>query len=214
MDARFSPGKTIWMAFIMHACKKYSGITVIRRIIYLYVSGLILLLSQSSIAGINSISINNADGVIIENMYTVNAKISYQLGKESRNALEHGIPLEFDIDFRIKKRRLWLWDKTLVNKTITYRLEHQPLSGNYLVTRLDDGELEQFQNLEDVLKYIGKIKNFPLTDTSLLERDGSLYAQIKSHLNIEALPAPLRPLAYISTEWRLSSPWQTWVIKE
>jgi hypothetical protein len=82
------------------------------------------------------------------------------------------------------------------------------------VTRLDDGELEQFQNLEDVLKYIGKIKNFPLTDTSLLERDGSLYAQIKSHLNIEALPAPLRPLAYISTEWRLSSPWQTWVIKE
>ena len=193
----------------MRACKKYSGIAVIRKIIYFF-----LLLPQGSIAGTNSISVNNADGVIIENMYTVNAKISYQLGKESRTALEHGIPLEFDIDFRIRKRRLWFWDQTLVNKTVTYRLEHQPLSGDYLVTRLDNGELEQFQNLEDVLKYVGEIRNFPLTDASSLEMNGSLYAQIKSHLNIEALPAPLRPLAYISTDWRLSSPWQTWEVKE
>ncbi len=193
----------------MRACKRYSGIAVIRKIIYF-----LLLLPPGSIAGTNSISVNNADGVIIENMYTVNAKISYQLGKESRTALEHGIPLEFDIDFRIRKRRLWFWDQTLVNKTVTYRLEHQPLSGDYLVTRLDNGELEQFQNLEDVLKYVGEIRNFPLTDASSLEMNGSLYAQIKSHLNIEALPAPLRPLAYISTDWRLSSPWQTWEIKE
>lgn len=197
------------MAFIMRACKRYSGIAVIRKIIYF-----LLLLPPGSIAGTNSISVNNADGVIIENMYTVNAKISYQLGKESRTALEHGIPLEFDIDIRIRKRRLWFWDQTLVNKTVTYRLEHQPLSGDYLVTRLDNGELEQFQNLEDVLKYVGEIRNFPLTDASSLEMNGSLYAQIKSHLNIEALPAPLRPLAYISTDWRLSSPWQTWEVKE
>lgn len=193
----------------MRACKKYSGIAVIRKIIYF-----LLLLPPGSIAGTNSISVNNADGVIIENMYTVNATISYQLGKESRTALEHGIPLEFDIDIRIRKRRLWFWDQTLVNKTVTYRLEHQPLSGDYLVTRLDNGELEQFQNLEDVLKYVGEIRNFPLTDASSLEMNGSLYAQIKSHLNIEALPAPLRPLAYISTDWRLSSPWQTWEVKE
>lgn len=193
----------------MRACKKYSGIAVIRKIIYFF-----LLLPQGSIADTNSISVNNAEGVIIENMYTVNATISYQLGKESRTALEHGIPLEFDIDIRIRKRRLWFWDQTLVNKTVTYRLEHQPLSGDYLVTRLDNGELEQFQNLEDVLKYVGEIRNFPLTDASSLEINGSLYAQIKSHLNIEALPAPLRPLAYISTDWRLSSPWQTWEVKE
>jgi hypothetical protein len=197
------------MAFIMRACKKYSGIAVIRKIIYFF-----LLLPQGSIADTNSISVNNAEGVIIENMYTVNATISYQLGKESRTALEHGIPLEFDIDIRIRKRRLWFWDQTLVIKTVTYRLEHQPLSGDYLVTRLDNGELEQFQNLEDVLKYVGEIRNFPLTDASSLEINGSLYAQIKSHLNIEALPAPLRPLAYISTDWRLSSPWQTWEVKE
>jgi hypothetical protein len=199
----------------MLACKKYSGTSAGRGIIHLYVWGLmLLLLSNNSIGATNSISVENVDGVIIENMYTVNANISYLLGKESRNALEHGIPLEFDIDIRIRKHRPWLWDQTLVYKTITFRLEHQPLSGDYLVTRLNDGDLEQFQNLEDVLKYIGEIKNFPLTDTSMLKTGGNLYAQIKSHLNIEALPAPLRPLAYISTEWRLSSPWQSWVIKQ
>ncbi len=198
----------------MHVCKKYKDKSTGRGIIHIYVLILIFLFSRSSIAGTNSIKIESADGVIIENMYSVNAKISYQLGKENRNALEHGIPLEFDIEFRIQKRRPWIWDQTLISRTITYRLEHQPLSGDYLVTRLNDGDLEQFQNLEDVLEYIGKIKNFPLIDTAILETGGIFYAQVKTHLNIEALPAPLRPLAYISSEWRLSSPWQIWMIKE
>lgn len=202
------------MAFIMHVCKKHKDITTGRKIIHIYVLILIFLFSRSSIAGTNNIKIESADGVIIENMYSVNANISYQLGEENRNALEHGIPLEFDIEFRIKKRRPWLWDQTLISRTITYRLEHQPLSGYFLVTRLNDGDLKQFQNLEDVLEYIGKIKNFPMIETATLETGGIFYAQVKSHLNIEALPAPLRPLAYISTEWRLSSPWQTWMIKE
>ena len=202
------------MAFIMHVCKKHNDITTGRGIIHTYVLVLIFLFTHSSIAGTNSIKIESADGVIIEDMYSVNANISYQLGKENRNALEHGIPLEFDIEFRIKKRRPWMWDQTLISRTITYRLEHQPLSGDYLVTRLDNGDLKQFQKLEDVLVYIGKIKNFPLIDTATLGTGGIFYAQVKTHLNIEALPAPLRPLAYISSEWRLSSPWQIWMIKE
>jgi hypothetical protein len=198
----------------MHVCKKHNDMTTGRGFIHTYVLVLIFLFTHSSIAGTNSIKIESADGVIIEDMYSVNANISYQLGKENRNALEHGIPLEFDIEFRIKKRRPWMWDQTLISRTITYRLEHQPLSGDYLVTRLDNGDLEQFQNLEDVLVYIGKIKNFPLIDTATLGTGGIFYAQVKTHLNIEALPAPLRPLAYISSEWRLSSPWYTWMIKE
>lgn len=198
----------------MLACKKHSDITAARIIVHIFVLGIVLVLPQYSIADTNSISVINADGVIIENMYTVNANIAYQLGKESRKALEHGIPLEFDIDFRIMKHRPWLWDQTLINRTITYRLEHQPLSGDYLVTRLDDGELEQFQKLGDVLRYIGEIKNFPLAEAAILDSGENLYAQVKSHLNIESLPAPLRPLAYLSTEWQLSSPWQTWIVNK
>jgi len=198
----------------MLACKKHKNFPDGSKNIHIFVFILIFLLPHSSIGGTNNINIIRADGVVNENMYSVNAYISYQLGNESRNALEHGIPLEFDIIFRLKKPRLWLWDQTLVSRTITYRLEHQPLSGDYLVTRLNDGELEQFQKLDDVLRYIGEIKNFPLAETALLKSGEGLYAQVKSQLNIEALPAPLRPLAYISSEWRLSSPWQTWLVTE
>jgi hypothetical protein len=202
------------MAFIMHACKKHKDIIAGRMFIHIYVLPLIILFAHSSIAGTYGIKIDSADGEIIENMYNVNANITYQLGIENRNALEHGVPLEFDIEFRIKKYRPWIWDQTLISRTITYRLEHQPLSGDFLVTRLNDGKLKQFQNLEDVLEYIGKIKNFPMIDSAILETGETFYAQVKIHLKIEALPAPLRPLAYLSSEWRLSSPWQTWVIQE
>lgn len=198
----------------MLACKKHKNIPGDCKSLHIFVFILIFLLPHISIGGTNNINVISADGVINEDMYNVNAYISYQLGNESRNALEHGIPLEFDIVIRLKKPRLWLWDKTLVSRTITYRLEHQPLSGDYLVTRLNDGELEQFQKLDDVLRYIGEIKNFPLADAAMLKSGSNLYAQVKSHLNIEALPAPLRQLAYLSSEWRLSSPWQSWLVTE
>jgi hypothetical protein len=33
---------------------------------------------------------------------------------------------------------------------------------------------------------------------------------IHAELDIEALPSPLRPLAYITPAWRLNSDWYSW----
>lgn len=195
----------IWMDFIMLAFKKsdkycLSLITIFIICNFLFHSAYIF--AQSSEIRINNINIG-----ISQPMIVMDADIAFDLSGETIEALNHGIPLEFDIKVRIKKDRDWIWDETILSKKITYRIEFQPLSEQYLVTEINSGETKQFQHLDGVLNYMGEVKNYPLISVDMITPDNRYTAQIKSQLNIQALPAPLRPLAYFSSQWHLSSPW-------
>lgn len=200
----------IWMDFIMHACKRpdlnISPGSILAIVFVLF------FVSETCTAQISGIEINNIKGVVDNTMFLVDADITYHLSRETRNALEHGIPLEFDVKFRIKKVRKWIWDEIIVSKKIGFRVEYQPLSGNYLVTQTNNDHRYQFRKLREVLGFIGDINRFPLIGTDMIVANKNYKAQIKANLNIQALPAPLRPLAYISSDWQLSSPWRTWTI--
>ena len=203
------------MDFIMHVWKKHDAMAFIPDRTQLTSLILMLLVSLMSVAGTSpAITIETATGTIYEGIYSINAAISYQLGSEASKALDHGVPLEFDTELQLLKYRPWIWDKLISASTITYRVEHQPLSGQYLVTRLNTGSRHQFQDLAGVLEFMGKIQKFPLVETSQLAGNEGYYVRMRTRLNIEALPAPLRPLAYLSSQWRLASPWQTWKVKE
>ena len=200
------------MDFIMHACKRPDlQISTGSILVVVFVS---LFLSEICIAQVSGIEINRINGVIDNTMLRIDADIGYHLSKETRDALEHGIPLEFDIEFRIKKEREWIWDEIIVTKMITFRVEYQPLSGHYLVTQTNTGHKYQFRDLSEVLDFIGDINQVPLIGIDMIVPDKNYKAEIRAELNIQALPAPLRPLAYISSQWQLSSPWQAWTIEK
>ena len=200
------------MDFIMHVCKRpdlrISSGSILTAVFVL------LFLSENCNAQISGIEINRIDGVVDNTMLRVDADIAYHISKETRDALEHGIPLEFNIEFRIKKEREWIWDEIIVTKMITFRVEYQPLSGHYLVTQTNTGHKHQFRNLQEVLEFIGDINHFPLIGADMIVPDNNYKAEIRVKLNIQALPAPLRPLAYISSQWQLSSHWQAWTIEK
>jgi len=150
------------------------------------------------------------------NYYTpiLDAYIQYQFSEETQEALEHGIALQIDINLGVKQQRKWLWDRKIKSTTMSYRLEHHPLSGHYLVTNLNNDHRKHFQNLQGALSSLGLIKNFPLFKHDILIPDNVYIAQIKAKLNIHTLPAPLRLLAYLSSNWRLTSPWYEWIIQQ
>ena len=98
--------------------------------------------------------------------------------------------------------------------TISYQLEHHPLSGHYLVTNLNNYQRKHFQNLRGALDYLGKIENLPLFLREDILPDRVYIGRMRARLNIQKLPASLRPLAYLSPKWRMSSQWYKWVIKQ
>ena len=169
-------------------------------------------LSYSNIA--TGINIEKANGSFDGDKYSVGARIIFQFSKETRKALEQGVALYFDINIDAKESRTWLWDKTVATFTISYQLEHHPLSGHYLVTNLNNYQRKHFQNLPGALDYLGKIENLPLFIREDILPDRVYIGRMRARLNIQKLPAPLRPLAYLSSKWRMSSQWYKWVIKQ
>jgi hypothetical protein len=160
------------------------------------------------------IDIEYARGTLNEDAYSIDARIHYRFSKETQEALEHGIALQIDIHFDALMHREWLWNKTIASSTLSYRLEHLPLVNDYLITNLNNYQRRHFQNLQEALSHLGLIKNFPLLKRGILIPDNKYIARIRARLNIQALPAPLRPLAYVSSNWHLISPWYEWTIQQ
>ena len=162
------------------------------------------------------------DGFIVENAelnpgeteYSLSADIQFHFSNEALRALEHGIALQVDIEIQAKLTRKWLWDKTIRQAALIQRLEHHPLSNQYLVTDLNTGIKHRFQNLNNALKFLGTIKDYPLFGLATLKQGETYTAQVRARLNTESLPTPLRLSAYIASDWQLSSPWFKWTIQQ
>jgi len=146
--------------------------------------------------------------------YTLNADIQFHFSKEALKALEHGIALQIDIEVQAKQTRKWLWDKKIRKKILSQRLEHQPLSDQYLVTDLSTGIKRNFHSFHHALEYLGLIDDYPFLELASLEQGKTYTALVRASLNTESLPAPLRLSAYVSSDWQLTSPWYQWTIQQ
>ncbi len=202
-----------WTVFITHCCANPDvSLKNCRQLFAGLVLLNLLLWPHAGMTQTGGLEIREAGGKVENGMYLVNATISYTLGDEVHDALTHGIPLEFVVAVNIKRERAWFWDETIADRRYSYLVEYQPLSSQFVVTELADGSRHQFQYEEDALEFIGTAQGLSLTSIANLAPDNDYYAQMKAYLNIQTLPAPLRPLAYFSAQWRLQSRWQTWQV--
>lgn len=145
-----------------------------------------------------------------EGVYRLNATIDYDLSQAALDALQNGVPLTISLEMEVRRERKWMWDDTVASLQQRFRLEYHTLAQQYLVTNLNSGEYKSFPTRGSALEFLGRVRDFPLLDRSLLDPDEQYYVQLRATLDIESLPAPLRPLAYLSGDWRLTSEWYTW----
>ena len=200
-----------WMDFIMLNCiKPEAGRFIIRSVLAsLFLCPAVLYADLT-------------DGFIVENAqlkpgeaeYLIDADIQYHFSQEVLKALEHGIALQIDIEIQARQSRKWLWDKIIHKRTLSKRLEHHPISNQYLVTDLNTGVKRRFQSLSHALEFLGTIRDYPFVGAATLEPGKTFTTQIRARLNTESLPAPLRLSAYIASDWQLSSPWFKWTIQQ
>lgn len=159
------------------------------------------------------ITINYASGRERDGLYLVDISIALELDEKIISALRHGVSLSFDVDVQIRRQRKWLWDKLVEEARLQYELKHHPLTDDYLITNTGDDNREQFQTLDEALRYLGSISNFPATVARKITRDESYIGLVRAELNIEELPPPLQPISYISSDWHLKSQWYEWIIR-
>ena len=200
------------MAFFMPVLKNNKLIFICKN----WLISIIMLISFLFPFAINAknIDIISTNMYLANEVYYLDASLDIQLTEEAKKALRHGIALEIHTEFQLLQIREWFWDKKMDEVKLTYRLEHQPLTENYLTIDLKTGLRRSYHTLSSALFYLNNIKKITLFNKNILDNNKPFMGRIRTFLDIESLPTPIRPQAYFSAHWEISSDWYEWDITQ
>jgi len=151
-----------------------------------------------------------------ERVLHLNSLLDLKLSPRAEEALHKGIPLEIVVEVRVIQHRWWWANKVISDWDLRRRLLFHALSRQYIVTRLFPADAPQsFSTLEQALIDLGRLDDVKLllTARKTFYPDARYLVEFRARLNIEALPALMRPLAYVTPSWRLSTGWHQWPVQ-
>lgn len=152
---------------------------------------------------------------IVDQSLAVSGNLDLELTSKVQEALSKGVPIEVIIDIDLYRVRTVLWDARVADWVLHRRISYHALSRQYLVTghRHDADAIESFTSLQAALANMGLLDDLKLPLKRNLQSASQFYVSVRVSLDIDSLPAPLRPVAYTSLAWRLSSGWTRWNVQ-
>ncbi len=197
------------MAFTMPNYVRYNNKQLARPILLLVL--LLVLLFSSPLLRASGFTINSASSTLNQKVYTFNAQIHYEFSNGVLEALENGIPIFITMEIEVYRERWW-HNKNIANLKQTYMLLYHALTEKYVLNNLNSGNQNNYTTLSSALDALGNVKNLPLLDLKLLAKGSTHLVKLRTYLDLDSLPGPIRPLAYLSPEWRLESDWYVWYL--
>jgi len=149
-------------------------------------------------------------------MLVMDADIGYGFSAEALEALDNGVPLTLEVHILLRGTDDWVWGRSLVDQRLRYFIRYKPLSERYLVSPLpgDSGMGADYVTRDAAIAAVGRIDGLQLVSKERLRKAGGAFKLwVKAFLDIEALPLPLRPMAYLFPAWKLSSGWTQWPLQ-
>lgn len=140
----------------------------------------------------------------------LDADIDYRFSGPVIDALRNGVSLTLVLRLKIKQERGWWWDATVLDEKHAFRVRYHALSKLYQIIEENSATPRNFVNLNALLEALGAVRALPVAG-DLPQASGERYrASLAVGLDIEALPLPLRPVAYVTPAWYLQSPVYKW----
>ncbi|MGQ9659383.1 MAG: DUF4390 domain-containing protein [Thermochromatium sp.] len=178
------------------------------RIILILALGLLLVpAAEAPAAGfsIKQVEVRPEAGQLV-----LNARVECVFSAPVLEALDHGVPLTLVFQVQVRRTRAWMWEDSLVDEQWRYTIRYRPLAERYEVHRLPSRDGRNFVTRDAAIRALGELTDQPLIELDRLAPDEDYELQIKVFLDIEELPLPLRPMAYLKPSWKLSSGWTKW----
>ncbi|BCU06546.1 DUF4390 domain-containing protein [Allochromatium tepidum] len=140
----------------------------------------------------------------------LNAGVDFAFSEPVLEALDHGVPLTLVFHVQVRRTKAWMWEDSLVDEQWRYAIRYRPLSERYEVYRLPGTQGHDFVTRDAAIRALGELTDQALIGLDRLDPEEDYELQIKVFLDIEELPLPLRPMAYLKPSWKLSSGWTKW----
>lgn len=126
----------------------------------------------------------------------------FELPRAVEDALIKGVPLHFEAEASVYRRR-WYWrDARVARATRTWRLAWQPLTRSY---RVSFGGLHQtFESLPEAMAALRGAADWSIADERQLEDDEDHYVDFRYRLDTDELPRPMQIGLAGQADWTLS----------
>jgi hypothetical protein len=146
------------------------------------------------------------------NTFVLDARIHYGFSELALEALDNGVPLTIEVHIQVRPRGAWIWADNLLDRRLRYAIRYKPLSERFVVSQLPAETGRSFVTREAAISALGELKGIPLIGAASLKPNTAYDVHLKAELDIEELPLPLRPMAYLRPSWKLSTGWTKWPI--
>lgn len=146
--------------FIMRYCSKPRLFAAAR--VFL----LALFLAASLVAKADGIDVKTAELEVVDEILALNADLEIDLRPAIEETLNKGVPLNFIVEFEIKKPR-WYWlDEVIVTAQQHIRLSYHALTRQYQLT--NNAKYQNFASLNDALHELGRLQKWQVAEKALL----------------------------------------------
>ena len=191
------------MDFFMHCLKK------IKLNIFLVI-WMCLFASPSVTAADNSLIIKNAEINNQFEAYFLSSDFDLTFNDDLDEAIRKGIPINFIIEFELKKPRKYWFDEEVAKKTKEIVLSFHALSRQFILTE-SENHLIAFDNLTQAKNELKKIKNWRVFDKSQIDDTDKYLAYLQVKLDKTKLPKQLQVDITNNQEWQLASKQFQWI---
>ncbi len=135
-------------------------------------------------------------------------------------ALQNSVPLTFVFDCQVVDRDAWFGQKTLGQTSQLIELRYHALLRHYSLKHTFTDNLEQsitdsYPTLASALTFIIAVETYAVSFKKALpetNKNKSIRLQARLRLDVDALPAPLRPYAFANNSWQVDSDWIDWAL--
>lgn len=183
---------------------------LVQKTLRMLLLGVSLFVSNAYAEDDYGLRVYSASTQVQDDYYQLDTHIEYDLPPVVIEALESGVPLIFELEVDIIDPNEWLWNKVVVSYDQRYQVAYHALTQQYIVTNLNSGVQNSYSNRKTALLTMGRISNYPLIDAESIEIKQGYKGRVRVSLLINELPAPMRPWAFINSDWNLSSEWFEW----
>ncbi|QIK37283.1 DUF4390 domain-containing protein [Caldichromatium japonicum] len=143
----------------------------------------------------------------------LNARTTLAFSPVALEALDHGVPLTLVFHAQLRRVGSWIWEDSLLDDQWRCIIRYRPLSERYEVYRLPGHQRQEFVTRDTAIRALSELTDQLLIARDRLDPKSDYELRLKVSLDIEELPLPLRPTAYLRPSWKLSSGWTTWPVK-
>lgn len=142
----------------------------------------------------------HSDGV-----YALNADFRLSLPNQLQDAVNHGTPLSFQVEFKLARPR-WYWsNEDMITVTREQRISYNSLTQEYRVTT--GVSQYRYSTLNEALLNVSRISQWRILSPDQLQTGEQYQASLRIYLNTSKLPRTYQLNSLTNQGWGLNSGW-------